>query len=62
MKTDKTSTLNEIDPNKNVVTLFDTDILVEVANGRLDLNEVVLNELRNRGLDNNGKWVGFNLK
>ena len=43
-----------------MITLFDTDVLVEVANGRLDLNLVALNELKNRGLDNNGKCIGFN--
>jgi hypothetical protein len=48
-----------IDPNKNVITLFDTDVLVDVANGRLDLNLVALKELKNRGLDKNGKWIGF---
>ncbi|HAQ17780.1 MAG TPA: hypothetical protein DCR40_00945 [Prolixibacteraceae bacterium] len=61
MKTDKTSTPKDyIDPNKNVISLFDTDILVEVANNRLDLNKVALYELKNRGLDKDGKWVGFN--
>jgi hypothetical protein len=51
---------NHIDPDKNMITLFDTDVLVEVANGRLDLNLVALNVLKNRGLDKNGKWIGFN--
>jgi len=48
-----------IDPDKNMIALFGTDILVEVANGRLDLNLVALKELKNRGLDKNGNWVGF---
>ena len=61
MKTDKTSTPKDyIDPDKNMISLFDTDILVEVANGRLDLNKLALLELKNRGLDKNGNWVGFN--
>ena len=61
MKTDKTSTPKDyIDPDKNVISLFDTDILVEVANNRLDLNKLALLELKNRGLDKNGNWVGFN--
>jgi hypothetical protein len=50
---------NEIDPDKNVISLFDTDILVEVVNGKIDLNELAWKELSNRGLDKNGKWVGF---
>ena len=61
MNTDKFSTSKDyIDPDKNMITLFDTDILVEVANERLDLNKLALLELKNRGLDRNGKWVGFN--
>jgi len=61
MKTDKTSTQKDyIDPDKNMISLFDTDILVEVVNGRIDLNKVALLELQNRGLDKNGKWIGFN--
>jgi len=57
----KTSTKNStpkdyIDPDKNVISLFDTDIiLMEVVNGRIDLNAVALKELKNRGLDKNGK-------
>ena len=31
-----------IDPDKNMITLFDTDILVEAVNGRLDLHSVAL--------------------
>ncbi len=49
-----------IDPDKNVISLFDTDILVQVVKGQIDLNKVALLELKNRGLDTNGKWVGFN--
>ena len=48
-----------IDPDKNVISLFDTDILVQVVNGKIDLNKVALLELKNRGLDKNGTWVGF---
>jgi len=56
MKTTSTSTPKDyIDPDHNMITLFDSDILVEVVNGRLDLNLVALNELRNRGLDKLGK-------
>jgi len=49
MKTSaKTSTPKDyIDPDKNVISLFDTDILVEVVNGRIDLNAVALKELKN---------------
>lgn len=48
-----------IDPDKNVISLFDTDILVQVVNGKIDLNKVALLEMKNRGLDKSGNWVGF---
>lgn len=48
-----------IDPDKNVLSLFDTEILVAVVNGKIDLNKAALREMKNRGLDKNGKWVGF---
>jgi hypothetical protein len=51
-----------IDPDKNVITLFDTDILVEVVNGRIDLNKVAMRVLKDRGLNKDGKWVGFECK
>jgi len=50
---------NTIDPNKKQISLFDTDILVQVVKGKIDLNELAKKELRNRGLNDEGKWVGF---
>jgi len=41
------------------MTLFDTDMLVEVVNDRIDLDAVALKILKSRGLDKNRKWVGF---
>jgi hypothetical protein len=34
-------------------------VLVAVANGELDLNNLARKELANRGLDKQGNWVGF---
>ena len=51
-----------IDPDKNLISSFDPDILVEAVNGRLDLNMFALREVRNRGLDKNGRWIGFEMK
>ena len=34
-------------------------VLVAVANGQLDLNNLACKELANRGLDKQGNWVGF---
>lgn len=37
----------------------ETDLLVAIANGLIDPIELVKKELANRGLDLNGKWIGF---
>jgi hypothetical protein len=37
----------------------ETDVLAAAASGELDLNAVARQELANRGLDWNGKWIGF---
>ena len=34
-------------------------VLVAVANGEIDLNNLARKELANRGLDKKGQWVGF---
>ncbi len=36
-----------------------TELLVKIASGEIDAQECAQKELKNRGLDNNGKWVGF---
>jgi hypothetical protein len=36
-----------------------TDLLVAAANGQVDLLAFAKRELANRGLDQNGQWVGF---
>lgn len=38
---------------------FPSQILAAVACGEVDLNELVKQVLVGRGLDKNGKWVGF---
>lgn len=38
---------------------FPTHILLAALRGEIDLNELVKQQLVNRGLDANGKWVGF---
>ena len=65
MKEPKASTpknCTDIDPDKNMISLLDTSILVDVMAGKLDLNKIAFQELRNRGLDLNGKWIGFDKK
>lgn len=39
-----------------------TAILVAIAKGEIDAKELAINQLNNRGLDIDGKWVGFNSK
>lgn len=36
-----------------------TDLLVAIVNGQIDPVELARQELKSRGLDNAGKWVGF---
>ena len=58
-KKNKEITKSLIDSDENILILFNTSVLVEVVNGRIDLNAEAQLILKNRGLDNNGKWVGF---
>jgi hypothetical protein len=39
-----------------------TDLLVAIVNKQIDTVELANKELQNRGLDENGKWVGFKSK
>ncbi len=41
------------------LNMADTDILVRVVKGEIDLNELAAKVLANRGLDKDGVWVGF---
>jgi hypothetical protein len=36
-----------------------TDLLVAILRKQIDPVELAEKELKNRGLDNDGKWVGF---
>lgn len=42
-----------------IFSLTDTKILIEALKGDFDLIYLVRRELANRGLDSQGKWVGF---
>lgn len=39
-----------------------TDLLVAILKKQIDPVELANKELKNRGLDENGKWVGFKSK
>lgn len=49
---------DELNP-KFIFSLTHTDLLVKVIRGEIDLLALVRSELANRGLDRDGKWVGF---
>jgi hypothetical protein len=36
-----------------------TELLVKAVRGEIDIHELAWQELRSRGLDHNGKWIGF---
>lgn len=36
-----------------------TKLLVKLLSGKLDVEQLVRMELRNRGLNDKGKWIGF---
>lgn len=36
-----------------------TELLVKIASGEIDAKDYAQKELKNRGLDSDGKWVGF---
>ncbi|MBK1439789.1 hypothetical protein JHJ32_07330 [Parapedobacter sp. ISTM3] len=49
---------------ENPIFLFSitpTKLLVKLLSGKFDLKSMARMELRNRGLDDKGKWVGFDL-
>ena len=39
-----------------------TELLLKIVKGEIDTKELAKRELENRGLDINGKWVGFGKK
>lgn len=41
------------------IQVIDFTLLTAAAQGKIDLNEMAKQELANRGLNAEGKWVGF---
>lgn len=39
--------------------LLPTDLILKFVNGNLDANSYLRREIAKRGLDRQGKWVGF---
>lgn len=53
-----TRTRDEENPDL-ILQQISEKILIDAAMGRIDLNLLARKELANRGLNKNGKWVGF---
>ena len=51
----------ELSPAKDLLQTADTQTLIKAVNGEIDLNELAKEELASRGLNKNGKWVGFDV-
>jgi len=41
------------------IQLADVEVLAAVARGEIDLNLIAREELASRGLNHQGRWVGF---
>ncbi len=41
------------------IQCMDTATLCKVARGEVDLNQIAINHLAGRGIDENGRWIGF---
>jgi len=60
MKNSKT--LQELPDELNqdyIFSLTANELLVKIANGEIDAVELAKIQLSNRGLNENGEWVGF---
>lgn len=55
MKNNNGFTVDEL----GFIQLADTKVLAAAARGEIDINKLARDELANRGLDAQGKWVGF---
>jgi hypothetical protein len=62
LPTDKRIPLNEIRDEENEEFIFQTmhmRLLLKLANGKIDGKKLALEELKNRGYDKKGEWVGW---
>ncbi len=58
--TRKTYASNEFTTDElGFIQIAAAKVLTAAARGELDLNRLAREELANRGLDQNGAWVGF---
>lgn len=57
--TEKTEEIHDDDNPIYTFATTNTSILKKIVSGEVDANALAKKELENRGLDNDGKWVGF---
>jgi len=50
---------DELDP-RYIFSMTATQLLTEALKGEFDITYLIRRELANRGLDKEGKWIGFN--
>jgi hypothetical protein len=49
---------DELDP-RHIFNMTSTQLLTEALREEFDINYMIRRELAKRGLDNEGKWIGF---
>jgi len=57
-ETTQTAISDELNP-QYLFSLTATDLLVQIANGSIDAKKIATMQLGIRGLNLEGKWVGF---
>lgn len=50
---------DELNP-KYLFSITATKLLVQIVNNEIDAKQLAQDQLRNRGLNNEGQWEGFN--
>jgi hypothetical protein len=62
METVNIKSNDELDDSLNPIFLFsstDKQLLIDISTSKIDAKELAIKELKNRGYDENGKYVGF---
>jgi hypothetical protein len=57
-KLEATDLPDELNP-QYLFSITQTELLCAIVNGKIDAKELAWQELRNRGCNAKGKWVGF---
>lgn len=53
------TTAEKIDELEGQLQCLSNDVLVAVHKGELDITKFLKSAMASRGLDNDGKWIGF---